>query len=204
MLYNLPLAALSLAAGAAASNVIALDRGIIPLASSDVLTKRYLDVTSGHGLTRRQNRQFESTVQLDDDGEVDMSAWDEETEAACQNSLKRLMIASNPSGACICYNLPSLDTSSGVFEADLRVYRFNEPSGAFQGIPAEDVEVALMYEGATVSPVDDGDISNLSEPGARKRQSQPEGENAPDLPLLQQYSLVGQINKDRMSDDMSM
>lgn len=204
MLLNLPLAALSLAAGAAASNVIALDRSIIPLASSDVLAKRYLDVTSGHGLARRQNRQFESTVQLDDDGEIDMSAWDEETEAACQDSLKRLMIASNPSGACICYNLPSLDTSSGVFEADLRVYRFNEPSGAFQGIPAEDIEVALMYEGATVSPVDDGNISNLSEPGARKRQSQPEGEDSPDLPLLQQYSLVGQINKDRMSDDMSM
>lgn len=205
MLFNLSLAAASLlATGVAASNVIALDRGAIPLASSDVLVKRYLDVTSGHGLVRRQNQQFESTVQLDDDGEIDMAAWDEETESACQDSLKRLMIASNPSGACICYNLPSLDTSSGVFEADLRVYRFNEPSGAFQGIPAENIEVALMYKGATVSPVDDGDIDNLSEPGARKRQSEGEGEGSPDLPLLQHYLLVGQINKDRLSDDMSM
>lgn len=206
MFFNLSLAAMSLlSSGAAASGVTALERGAIPLSAPDVLSRRYVDITSGHHLVRRQRPEFESTVTLNQDGTIDMAAWDEETEAACQESLKRLMIASNPSGACICYNLPSLDTSSGVFEADLRVYRFNEPSGDFQGIEPEDIEVALMYDGASASPVDPDDMPSLNPARRRKRQEvDGGGDGAPDLPLLQQYLLVGEISDDRLTDDMTM
>lgn len=204
MLFNLSLAMGLISSGAAASGVTALERGAIPLSGPDVLSRRYVDITSGPHLERRQRPEFESTVTLNQDGTINMEEWDADTEAACQESLKRLMIASNPSGACICYNLPSLDTASGVFEADLRVYRFNEPSGDFGGIAPEDIEVALMYEGASVSPVDAENMPSLN-PGRRKRQEvDGGGEGAPDLPLLQQYLLVGQIDEDRLSDDMTM
>lgn len=205
MLFNLSLALSLLSSGAAASGVTALERGAIPLSGTDVLLRRYVDITNGpHQHFRRQNPEFESTVTLNQDGTIDLEAWDEETEAACQESLKRLTIASNPSGACICYNLPSLDTSSGVFEADLRVYRFNEPSGDFQGIAPEDIEVGLMYDGASVSPVDAENMPSLN-PSRRKRQEvDGGGDGAPDLPLLQQYLLVGQIDEDRLTEDMTM
>ena len=204
MFFNLSLAVSLLTTGAAASGVSALEGGALPLRSSDVLTRRYIDVTTGHHLVRRQRQQFESTVTLNKDGTIDMQAWDEETESACQESLKRLMIASNPSGVCICYNLPSLDTASGVFEADLRVYRFNEPSGDFQGIAPEDIEVGLMYNGASVSPVDPEDMPSLQQANRKRQEVNGGGDNAPDLPLLQQYLLVGEINDDRLSDDMTM
>ena len=205
MFSNLSLAAVGLlTTGAAASGITALERGAIPLSSPDVLEKRYVDVSSDHRVVRRQRPQFESTVTLNQDGTIDMEAWDQETESACQENLKRLMIASNPSGACICYNLPTLDMESGVFEADLRVYRFNEPSGDFEGIAPEDIEVALMYDGASVSPVEPGEMPNLN-PARRKRQEvDGGGDGAPDLPLLQQYLLVGQIDDGRLTDDMTM
>ncbi|SPO01455.1 uncharacterized protein DNG_04128 [Cephalotrichum gorgonifer] len=210
MRWTTSIAAALLAAGASASGVVAIERGVVPLSSADVLERRYLDVSSGHHLVRRQRPQFESTVTLNQDGTIDMEAWDTETETACQDALKRLQIASNPSGVCICYNLPSLDTASGVFEADLRVYRFNEPSGAFQGISAENIRVGLMYNGASVSPITAEDMQARNVAGTtRKRQNaagatDDQASATPDLPLLQQYLLVGQIAEDRMGDQMTM
>lgn len=204
MFSNLSLAMSLLTTGAAASGIAALERGAIPLSAPDVLTRRYVDVTTGHHLVRRQRPEFESTVTLDQNGTIDMEEWDQQTEEACQKSLKRLMIASNPSGVCICYNLPSLDTSSGVFEADLRVYRFNDPSGDFAGIAPEDIEVALMYDGASVSPVDPEDMPSLNSGRGKRQEVDGGGDGAPDLPLLQQYSLVGEIDNDRLTDDITM
>jgi hypothetical protein len=212
MFWNLALTTGLLASTAFASasmGVMAITNDVIALSARDVLERSYLDVTSGHGLVKRQNQQFESTVTLRPDGSIDLDAWDKETERACQDSLKRLQIATNPSGTCICYNLPRLDTNSGVFEADLRVYKFNEPNGAFQGISPQQIGVGLMYLGASVSRVNADTMQNLSngtgQAANRKRQdvvSQPE--NAPDLELLQQYLLVGQIDNDKMRNDLSM
>ena len=204
MLFNLPLAASLLATGAAASGITALEPGAIPLSSPNILAKRHVDATPDHHLVRRQRPQFESTVTLNQDGTIDMNAWDNETESACQKSLKRLTIASNPSGACICYNLPSLDTENGVFEADLRIYKFNEPSGDFEGIAPEDIEVALIYNGASVSPVEPGKMPSMNLARRKRQEVDGGGDGAPDLPLLQQYLLVGQINEDRLTDDMTM
>lgn len=212
MFWNLALTTgllASTASASAAMGVMAITNDVIALSSRDVLERSYLDVTSGHGLVKRQNQQFESNVTLRPDGTIDLEAWDKDTERACQDSLKKLQIATNPSGTCICYNLPSLDTNSGVFEADLRVYKFNEPNGAFQGISPQQIGVGLMYLGASVSRVNAETMQNLAngtgQAANRKRQdivSQPE--NAPDLELLQQYLLVGQIDNDKMRNDLSM
>jgi len=174
------------AAGEYELSLRALERGNVILGSVDVLQRRYADISSGYShapgglLHRRQTDavvtaanvtgplEFESTVQLNPDGTINMDAWDAETEAACQEALARLPVASNPSGTCICYNLPSLDTATGVFEADLRVYKLNDPSGAFSGIAPQDVQVGLMYTGASVSPVEQETVADAAR--VRKRQ----------------------------------
>lgn len=216
MFWNLALTTglMATVASASASSSyapISVRDDLMVLSSRDVLERSYGEVTSNHGLSKRQNQQFESTVTLNPDGSINLDSWNEETERACQDSLKRLQIATNPSGTCICYNLPSLDTNTGVFEADLRVYKFNEPNGAFAGVQASQIGVGLMYIGASVSPVSADTMRNLSastgQPTITKRQdtttiSQPEG--APDLELLQQYLLVGQIDNDRMAPNLSM
>lgn len=223
MFWNLALTTgLMASLATASSGPVAIRDDLVTLNSRDVLERGYGEVSSGHGLLKRQtttaqdpNRRFESTVTLNPDGSINLESWNQETERACQDSLKKLQIATNPSGTCICYNLPSLDTTSGVFEADLRVYKFNEPNGAFAGIAPSQIGVGLMYLGASVSPVSADTMRNLSANAApnqaQRRQevtsengtiSQPEG--GADLELLQQYLLVGQIDNTRMQPNLSM
>ncbi|KAL3960641.1 hypothetical protein ACCO45_005758 [Purpureocillium lilacinum] len=61
---------------------------------------------------------------------INATAWDAVTDAACVDALAALTRSTNPSGNCLCYNLPSLDTATGVFEADLRLYRISAPRDA--------------------------------------------------------------------------
>jgi hypothetical protein len=175
----------------------------IHLRSEDVLERSYDEVLSRF-IEKRQtvaSGPLESTVVLNPDGSLNMTAWDEETSIACTEALSHLELASNPSGTCICYNLPSLDTSTGVFEADLRLYKVSEPSGAFDGIPPQNIQVGLAYKGASVSPVSASRIGGRSlsqgtEFPIQRRAVTPE--------LLQAYLFVGQIDATRMQPEMSM
>ncbi|KAJ4289297.1 hypothetical protein N0V88_007048 [Collariella sp. IMI 366227] len=90
---------------------------------------------------------------LNADGSLNMAAWDAAVNSACRDALRGLHHATNPSGTCVCYNLPLLDNSTGTFEADLRLFQLNEPGGVFEGIPQEGIEVELSYRGASVSEV---------------------------------------------------
>jgi hypothetical protein len=134
--------------------------------------------------------------------------WNTQTMAACTTALSILNgNASNPSGMAACYNLPYLDNTTGVFQADLRLYSVSAPSGSFANIPSQDVMVGLSYVGATVSAVNAstlmrrGDlVSLISWPrsvdgGLKKRQST-------NLTLTQSYAFVGQINKDLLTTNM--
>ncbi|RYO76162.1 hypothetical protein DL766_003865 [Monosporascus sp. MC13-8B] len=125
-----------------------------------------------------------------------LAEWDSETSAACEEMLSRLNVASNPSGTAICYNLPSLDTTTGRFMADLRLYQVSTPSGAFAGIAPEDIMVGVQYSGASVSPLDQ-EGTNITDGARAKRQ-----DVTPTL--LQAYMLVGQINLAQMPDPMTM
>jgi len=125
-----------------------------------------------------------------------LAEWDSETSAACEEALSRLNVASNPSGTAICYNLPSLDTTTGRFMADLRLYQVSTPSGAFAGIAPEDIMVGVQYSGASVSPLDQ-EGTNITDGARAKRQNVTPT-------LLQAYMLVGQINLAQMPDPMTM
>lgn len=135
---------------------------------------------------------------------MDMAAWDAETNAACIEALSRLNLATNPSGVCVCYNLPVLLNSTGEFEADLRLYKLNEPSGQFVGIPPEKIQVSLAYEHAAVGMTSassmkrDLGVGTTAEIVGLESRELAKREVAP----LQTYFLKGQIDKTLLTGDM--
>lgn len=137
------------------------------------------------------SRQLTPNVQFNANGTVNMAAWDAQVNAACEAALSKLSEASNPSGTCTCYNLPVLNNATGAFEADLRLYQISQARAEFAGIPADQVQVALSYNGASVSPV------SAATAGAKVvgRQTA-SGKN---LKLLQTYLFIGQIDANKMS-----
>ncbi|TPX10347.1 uncharacterized protein E0L32_008752 [Thyridium curvatum] len=145
---------------------------------------------------------------LNSDGSLNMTAWENLANAACNEALLKLPESTNPSGTCICYNLPALNNVTGAFEADLRLYQLSTPSGAFAGIPPQNIQVGLTYRGAAVSPV----TPQTAQKAVAMRQaapsaaaggagSQPFGNQ---LMLLQTYLFVGQIDQTKMKPGLSM
>jgi hypothetical protein len=151
-------------------------------------------------LQARETTGMGSNTVLNPDGSINMTAWDAQANSACNGALSSLPEASNPSGTCICYNLPALDNSTGTFEADLRLYQLNTPTGAFSGVPPENIQVGLSYRGASVSPVTSQTASQkVVVPKLSARQTDGNG-----LKLLQTYLFVGQIDKTQMTPGMTM
>lgn len=89
------------------------------------------------------------------DGTLNMTAWNAQVNAACISTLRQLTVASNPSGTCVCYNLPALDNTTGVFEADLRLFRISDARDAFAGIAPEQINVEVRFPGALVKTADE-------------------------------------------------
>lgn len=139
-------------------------------------------------------------------GQVNVTAWDAQTAAACTASLSALNgVASNPSGLAVCYNLPFLDNTTGVFEADLRLYTIAAPTGGFANIAAADVQVGLQYNGATVSAVNASTLKTRSEKTSLiswPRDEESLQKRATTPTLVQSYAFVGQINKNLLAVPM--
>jgi hypothetical protein len=138
------------------------------------------------------------------------TAWNNLTESLCQKQLSTLNgQATNPSGMAVCYNLPFLDNTTGVFQADLRMYRISPPTGDWTGVDSGQVNVGLSYIGATVSATMDGLSKRdfgmaLSWPAIKrmiKRQAASNsGSATPEE--LQIFNYVGQVNKNLMRPNM--
>ncbi|KAL2267885.1 hypothetical protein VTJ83DRAFT_5162 [Remersonia thermophila] len=154
-------------------------------------------ILRSQGYLEARQSQGTGTPGLNPDGTLDMAVWNDAADRACQDALRSLEVASNPSGACVCYNLPILNNVTGFFEADLRLYQLSEPRDQFLGIPQEKIEVELSYNGASVSEVKQQTIAGL-----QARQA-PEDQPRADLRLLRSYMFVGQVDKDRMTPDMT-
>lgn len=177
-------------------NSPAVERRLEEIAKASVRSRGFLD-------TRQADEQGSATP-LKADGSLDMEAWDEAANAACRDALRKLTLASNPSGACVCYNLPLLNNATGTFEADLRLFQLNQPTGQFQGIPQEKIEVELSYHGASVSEVKRQSVgaSDLKTRQTNGNNNNINSNNG-DLKLLQSYLFVGQVDKDQMTGQVT-
>lgn len=163
----------------------------------------------GNALYRRQNpsassgdtnstslNATEPGIRLTPSGTLNFTAWSAAVNPACAQSLSALKQATNPSGACVCYNIISLDVGRGMFEADLRLFEVSPPRGSFVGVRPEDIKVFLDYNGATANGTNqtsaDGAMQGAGAAGQGKAS------------LNQVYRIKGQIDKSRMDDNMTM
>lgn len=149
---------------------------------------------------RVERRQSSSTPQMN------VTMWNEQTEAACITALLMLNgIASNPAGMAVCYNLPYLDNSTGVFGADLRLYMISDPSGGFSDVPAQNVTVGLQYFGASVQTINPSELKKRdfsSWPSTKSESGM--GKRAATTPtLVQSYAFIGQINHNLLTPNMN-
>lgn len=144
----------------------------------------------------------DSNATFNPDGSINMTSWDAEATAACNNALSNLPAASNPSGTCICYNLPALNNVTGAFEADLRLYQLSQPTGDFAGIPPQNIQVGLSYHGASVSPVTPQTAAEKFVTRQATSSMVGTGTNS-NLVLLQTYLFVGQIDASEMAGLMN-
>ncbi|KAM3505993.1 hypothetical protein MY11210_007731 [Beauveria gryllotalpidicola] len=200
--------------------------------AEDVLSTPYLSLTPKPVLRRQQqqpqagdannnNNNNNATagndgIQLRPDGSLNLTAWNQDTDAACVDALRAITRATNPSGNCICYNLPSLDARTGVFEAELRLYKISEPRDSWAGIAPADIKVSVSYSGASASPVRPTALAGKGMQGGGANSVVPrsdgggggggglESRDDHNPQLLQAYMLVGQIDQKEMLDQMSM
>ncbi|KAK4234611.1 hypothetical protein C8A03DRAFT_18521 [Achaetomium macrosporum] len=173
-------------------NSPAVERRLEDVAKANLMAR-------GDFLVTRQVEGEGSDTPLKADGSLDLEAWNTQTDKACQEALKKVSIASNPSGACVCYNLPLMNNATGTFEADLRLYQLSEPRGDFQGIPQDQIEVELSYKGASVSELKEAN----GVPAAAAVRARQDNGNGTELRMLQSYMFLGQVDKDKMSGQMT-
>lgn len=174
------------------------------LNAEDVLSRSYASISTDAFLVRRQDDPSSGGEDNVGGGLFNATTWTADTHAACQSTLSSLRRSPNPSGSSVCFNLPSLDTATGVFEADLRLYRVFPPSGPWEGVEPQDVDVGVAFPSAMVTAITEEDVKGMGlvgqVRGLERRQSQSDGEPE----LMQAYLLVGQIKEDQMRENMSM
>lgn len=165
-------------------------------------------------LTRRQDTDPADTAPLasltpasGDASRADLEKWEAETKKACMETLENLNgQASNPSGIAVCYNLPFLDNSTGVFQAELRMYNVSAPVAPWDGVTAADVSMTLSYLGATVQ--------NMNGTFAKRDISWPPVREVRDGLLVERQSIstmtelkvlmyVGRVNSNLMGSAMN-
>jgi len=143
-----------------------------------------------------------------------VAAWDAQTQLACTSTLEKLNgKASNDAGMAVCYNIPLLNSTTGAFQADLRLFKVAEPTGQFANIPAQNVQVGLTYIGAQVQPIDKTQIGRRDVEGRNEegfsliswpKRSNIEARQAKATPaLVQAYAFTGFINKDLLGPSMT-
>lgn len=82
----------------------------------------------------------------------DTDPWIKTTEAACLKAFNDKGDTSpNPSGMAACYNIKSFDNSTGVFQADLRLYRTAPATGDWATMKSEGVNVNVSCKGALMA-----------------------------------------------------
>lgn len=108
--------------------------------------------------------------------QMDLDVWVRETTEKCMASIANITQASNPAGIVVCYNVPFLDSSTGVFAADLRMYQLSERKDGWESV--EDINMSLEYSSAQVERTD---LNTTEQPAAT------------DPPLVQQFNFLGQI-----------
>lgn len=80
------------------------------------------------------------------------TAWDALTDTACATALTYMNgVASNPSGIAACYNTRKYDNDSGVFLADLRLFRIAAPTADWRQLAVSSQKLEVTYSNASIT-----------------------------------------------------
>ncbi|KAG6183731.1 hypothetical protein E4U36_002495 [Claviceps purpurea] len=164
------------------------------LPSTPVLSSRKgtsADITAKEAVLAKEN----STL--------DITSWNAATGTACTKTLSLLPRSSNPSGNCVCYNIPTLDLQTGIFEAELRLYHVSDPRDEFAGVPPESVRVGLQYHGASISPITEKEVMVMGLVQNQTRMARRDETVSPPN-LLETLFFVGRIDAAKLAHDMTL
>ncbi|KFY51455.1 hypothetical protein V496_08835 [Pseudogymnoascus sp. VKM F-4515 (FW-2607)] len=168
---------------------------------SDLLKNYISDIPDdGHDLLNRRA-----------DAPLPPANWNASTMEACTTALVMLRgLANSPSGMSMCYNLPFLDNSTGVFQADLRLFSIGPATGAFAGVAPADVSIDVRFAGAQVQPVPVTDL--VARPSVAARGLPPSwppskrgflAKRAQNPVMSQSFAFVGQINPELQNANLN-
>ncbi|KAG6059837.1 hypothetical protein E4U17_005532 [Claviceps sp. LM77 group G4] len=184
------------------------------LRTDDVLRTPYSVVLNTTGalpstpiLSNRKGTSAEITakeaVSAKENSTLNIASWNAATGAACTKTLSLLPRSSNPSGNCVCYNIPTLDLQTGIFEAELRLYHVSDPRDEFVGVSPESVRVGLQYHGASISPITEKEVTVMGLVQNQTRMARRD-ETVSSPSLLETLFFVGRIDAARLAHDMTL
>ena len=90
---------------------------------------------------------------------------------ACTSAISQIQDFSSDSGLGGCYNIMILNRTTGVFTADLRLYKVAEPTGPFAGIPIDSMLVNLNSDYAQFARIELTPNTKRTEVEARQSSS---------------------------------
>lgn len=163
-------------------------------ALEDMVHRRADEVTTGALVARMPELAPQAPGQStaanltgSDPSNINQAALDATISTACNDALASIETAWNPAGFLACYNVPFLNTVTGVFSADLRLYQIQRPSADFAGVKATDVSVQLSYPNAAFSEIPQ------DTPRVERRLDLKARQDSGTLTELQNYLFVGQV-----------
>lgn len=170
-------------------------------ATDRLMRRRVASIVNGDYLEKRAAVAGSTTLNA--------SAWEAETIAACTSTLMTVAAANstNESGMAVCYNLPTLDSTTGTFQADMRLFRVADATGNFAGLSGDGIQVGLSYSGASVKPVNSSTVAKrelyslISWPSSKRANGLYSRATTPTL--TQSYTFSGQINSAVMTPNMT-
>lgn len=133
----------------------------------------------------------------------DAEAWIKTTEAACLKAFNdKGGTSPSPSGMAACYNIKYFDNSTGVFQADLRLYRTSPAAGDWATMKSEGVKVNVSCKGASmaIGTMQMGKRDDTFKPWPQMHRLRIFRRSNPSPPkMLQQIDFHGKIHEDLMS-----
>lgn len=133
--------------------------------------------------------------------------WNTTAEAACLKALGAMKsTTANPCGMTACYNIKYLNTTTGTFQTELRLYRTSPATGDWATADSKSFSVGITCDGAPMAAVNTGmgkrDDDLLSWPPIRRYASADSHLKRSATPpkLLQQTSFYGQVNENLMGN----
>lgn len=161
----------------------------------DVVYRRADEMIAGHLVVRTPqpppaapSQSATSTLTGSDPSSIDQAQMDATISAACSTALGDIKSVSNDAGLLGCYNIPFLNTNTGVFEANLRLYQRSEPKGAFVGVKSAEISVQVSYPNAAFSTIPRSTQNARREVGLETRQ------DPGNMKELQTFLFVGQVS----------